>query len=122
MAMWSRFGDELVNVDADDGLDSLGLYGGRSSADGTTQLLVINPSANAFGATISVDPPARGEVTADVMQAPSLNSTTVTWNGSSTPSIGLTDQVERSPSAASGELRYDFAAYSITLFRWNGGR
>jgi hypothetical protein len=119
MAMWSRFGDELVNIDADDGLDGVGLYGGRS-ADGTTQLLVINPTAGAFGATIAVDPPARGEVTADVMQAPSLDSTTVTWNGTSTPSTGLTES-GRAIAVANSEFRFDFAAYSITLFRWNGG-
>jgi hypothetical protein len=119
MAIWSRFGDEIVNVEADDGLDSVGLYGGRS-ADGTTQLLVINPTASAFGATIAVDPSARGEVTADVMQAPSLDSTTVTWNGSSTPSTGLTESSRTIP-VANSELRFEFAAYSITLFRWNGG-
>ena len=110
-----------MNVEADDGLDSLGLYGGRSSADGTTSLLVINPSANVFSATISVDPSAGREVKADVVQAPSLNSTTVTWNGSSTPSVGLTESARTVSAVANGEIGYDFAAYSITLFRWNSG-
>ena len=43
MALWSRFGDELVKVEAGPGLDAIGLYGGRS-LDGSARLLVVNPS------------------------------------------------------------------------------
>ena len=81
---------------------------------------MINPSADAFGATISVDPRDRaGAVTADVVQPTSLDSTTVTWNGSATPSIDLTEPGEVVPLTDSGELRHDFPAYSITLLRWS---
>jgi hypothetical protein len=121
LALWSRFGDELVAVETNAGLqDHLGLYGGRS-ADGSTQLLVINPSGTPVNGTVSVDPapPSNTAVTADVVQATSLQSTSVTWNGSATPSIGLTEPPHREPVTAGGVLRYDFAAYSITLLSWN---
>jgi len=119
MALWSRFGDTLVNVDADAGLKDLGLYGGRKP-DGSTQLVVINPSGTAFSATVSLDPVAHADdvVTADVVRAESLEATSVTWNGSATPSEDLTEPGEAVPIGAGGELRHDFPAYSITLLRW----
>ena len=118
MALWSRFGDELVGVDSDPGLNGLGLYGGRSP-DGSTQLLVVNPSATGFGATIAVEPAAAPKVvTADVVVADSLLATSVSWNGSPTPSIDLSELSKRLPVTADGELRHDFPAYSITLLSW----
>ena len=96
---------------ADSGLqDHLGLFGGRR-ADGSTQLLVINPSGTTVHGTVSVDPapPGAALVTADVVQAASLQSTSVTWNGSATPSIGLTEPGHTVPVTAGGALRYDFA-------------
>jgi hypothetical protein len=121
MALWSRFGDDLVAVEADASLGGLGLYGGRS-ADGSTQLMVINPNGSPFGATVSVDPAARTDVaTADVVQAASLTSTSVTWNGVAEPTVGLTEPGQTVAVTPAGELQYDFPAYSMTLLRWKPG-
>ena len=118
LALWSRFGDELVHVDADGGLKRLGLYGGRG-ADGTARLLVVNPTGTAFGATIAADPVTQpSAVSADAVVADSLLSTTVTWNGSANPSIDLDEPQQALPVAANGETHHDFPAYSITLLRW----
>ena len=118
MALWSRFGDKLVKVDADEGLESLGLYGGRG-ADGTARLLVVNPTGTPFGATIAADPVATsGEVRTDEVVADSLLAKTVTWNGSATPSIALDEPGRTEPLSANGEVHHDFPAFSITLLSW----
>jgi hypothetical protein len=57
-----------------------------------------------------------------VLQAPSLDSAAVTWNGSSTPSTALTESGRAISMIDNSEIRFDFAAYSITLFTWNGAR
>ena len=122
MVLWSRFGEDLVVIDAGSGLDELVLYGGRS-ADGSARLLVVNPSDAAVGATIATLPTTGpSEVTADVVEAASPLSTTVTFNGSATPSIRLTEPGVVLPLPASGELRHEFPAYSITLLSWNAQR
>ncbi len=67
MALWSRFGDELVEVEADAGLE-------RARCLRRAERRRINPAArdqpvgDAFGATIAVEPAAvRSVVTADVV-------------------------------------------------------
>ena len=118
MALWSRFGDELVQVEADAGLDGLGLYGGRS-LDGSARLLVVNPSATGFGATIAVEPAAAPEVV-----RPTWSSRT-RCSRQASPGTGRRHQASTSlsqasvlPVTADGELRHDFPAYSITLLSW----
>ena len=120
MALWSRFGDELVPVEPDAGLGQLGLYGGRS-ADGSAQLLVMNPSAHSVRRhDLASIRRRRRAVTADVVQADvAATRPSVTWNGSATPSIDLTEPGSVLPVTAGGELRHDFPPYSITLLRWN---
>ena len=118
MALWSRFGDELVQVEADAGLGGLGLYGGRS-ADGSARLLVVNPSRLRFGATIAVEPAAssRGrDGRRDCRGVAALDKRHL-------ERVGDTEhrphRARRAlPVTASGELRHDFPAYSITLLSW----
>jgi hypothetical protein len=118
LALWSRFGDELVAVDVGDDLDDLVVFAGRG-ADGAARLLVINPSDRAVGATVAAEPaPAGGTVTADSLVAESPLSTSVTFNGATSPSRGLTEPGQSLPVVGS-ELRYDFPASSITLLRWS---
>src|SRR5262249_494659 len=118
LALWSRFGDELVQVDADAGLDAVGLYGGRGP-DGTARLLVVNPTGTAFGATIVADPtPALADATADEVRADSLTSTAVTGTGSGAPSPDLAEPSPLLPVQDDGSVRHDFPAFSITLIRW----
>jgi hypothetical protein len=131
MVLWSRFGDELVAVDARGGNDALLLYGGRR-ADGSVQLLVLNPSSAPVRATISVEvgtqpeastgaspPSGPSAVRADVVAAESLLSTDVTFNGASTPSRELTEPAQVLVPDELGELHHDFPAYSITLLSWS---
>jgi hypothetical protein len=119
MALWSRFGDQLVATETGGDLGGLVVYGGRS-ADGSARLLVLNSSAAPVDATISLDPAAgAGPVTADVLAAESLDSTSVTFNGSSDPSMDLSEPPQTLSPTDNGELRHDFPAYSITLLRWN---
>ena len=119
MAMWSRFGDEFVQVEVGAGIDELLVYGGRR-ADGSVQLLVVNPSGSPLGATVTVEPGVAADaVTVDVVAAESLLSTSVTFNGASTPRVDLTDPGEVVPLAENGELGRDFPPYSITLLRWD---
>ncbi len=80
---------------------------------------MINPSSDTVGATISAQPAAgAGTVTADVVVADSLQSTDVTFNGSTTPSIGLTEPGQVLTPTADGVLSHEFPAYSITLLKW----
>jgi hypothetical protein len=120
LALWSRFGDEVVRVDSGSGLRKLTLYGGRS-ADGSTQLLVMNPSSAPIDATIAVAPAVspNTSVTADVVQMDSLRAHDVTFNGSAAPSTGLTEPSEVLSLTASGELNHEFPGFSITLLRWS---
>jgi hypothetical protein len=119
MALWSRFGDELVRVDVGGGVDELMVYGGRT-ADGSVRLLVVNPTGAPLGATISAEPTVAADaVTADVVAADALLSTSVTFNGASTPRVDLADPGEVVPLTPSGELSRDFPPYSITLLSWN---
>jgi len=96
MVLWSRFGDDLVAVDRGAGLDELRVYGGGGD-DGSPRLLVVNPSAVPIDATISVDSSAEfRSAIADVVVAESALSAEVTFNGSRSPSVELTEQcVER---------------------------
>ena len=121
MVLWSRFGDELVAVDADD--RELVLYGGRS-ADGAVQLLVVNPSDAPATRSITVEPTtgAAATVTADVVRADALDSVAVSFNGSTTPSVELDEPGAVETVAAGEPLVHEFPAHSITLLRWNAAR
>jgi hypothetical protein len=119
MALWSRFGVEMVAVEAGADLDELGLYGGRGE-DGSARLMIVNPSPDAVDATITAQPANRGgAVTAHVVAAESLLSTSVTWNGAATPSIDLTESGEVVALSDDGELRRQVPPFSITLLSWD---
>jgi hypothetical protein len=121
MVLWSRFGEELVAVDADD--RELVLYGGRS-ADGAVQLLVVNPSDAPATRSITVEPSTGVDatVTADVVRADALDSVVVSFNGSTTPSVELDEPGAVETVAAGEPLVHEFPAHSITLLRWNAAR
>jgi hypothetical protein len=121
MVLWSRFGDALVQTDKDDGVidDGLLLYGGRGP-DGSARLLVVNPSSGPVSSTISVQPAPgpNAVVTADEFVAESMLSTAVTFNGSTSPSVDLTEPGRVLPLRQDGVLEHSFPPYSITLLRW----
>lgn len=119
MVLWSRMGDELVPVEAGDDLDGVVLYGGRN-ADGSTRLLVINPTDEAVDASVALDTAGDHDVTADVVTARSLDATEVTYNGANDPSIQLSEPGQTVSTTETGERRFTFAPFSMTLLSWSG--
>jgi hypothetical protein len=119
LALWSRVGDALVRTEVGSGLDDLVVYGTRA-ADGSARLLVLNPSSAAVSATVSATPSTGpSTVTADEVVADSLDSTSVTFNGSANPSTGLTEPGQVLTSGPDGALVHEFPAMSMTLLSWS---
>ena len=116
--LWSRFGDRMlpvmVNLPAD---STLSVYAGLVD-DQTVSLLAINKLGTAVSSQIQLKgiQAENVAVLADVVQAPSLDSQTVTINGFTEPADDLADAPA---SAFSGNipLSYTFDPYSITLLR-----
>lgn len=116
IAMWSRFGDELLLTRIGDDLADLHAYAGRA-ADGNLTLLVLNPTDQPMTSAIQLDGvsgPLTG--TADVMSAPSLDAREVAFNGTVLTS---TDLFATTPTnigeVATGRFSFTFEPYSITL-------
>ena len=116
IAMWSRFGDELLLTRIGDDLADLHAYAGRA-ADGNLTLLVLNPTDQPMTSAIQLDGvsgPLTG--TADVMSAPSLDAREVAFNGTVLTS---TDLFATTPTnigeVAAGRFSFTFEPYSITL-------
>jgi hypothetical protein len=118
LVLWSRFGDALVETEVGEDLDDLSAYGGRGT-DGSARLMVVNPTDHTVNTTIAVESMTNlGAVVADVLAADSMLSTDVTFNGTASPSIGLTEPGQ-TLSLTNGELQHGFPPHSITLLRWN---
>lgn len=116
IALWARVAGELVRVEAGGGVADLELFAGRG-ADGSVWLIAVNPTENAIDADIVVDQAeAPQSYTADVVAASALEATDVTFNGSASPSLELTEP-GRVVAAEAGKLEHSFPAASITLLR-----
>jgi hypothetical protein len=61
-----------------------------------------------------------GTVVADEVVAESLDATTVTFNGSSDPSLDLGEPGRVLEVGADGSVGNEFPAYSMTLLTWGG--
>ncbi|HWC68132.1 MAG TPA: hypothetical protein VG478_08710 [Acidimicrobiales bacterium] len=118
IALWSRFGDELVEVDVAERSEvtELQIHGGRD-AGGSPSALVINPSDEAITASVAAEPATSAEVTADVMVSESAEAGAVTFNGVAGSGTELA-----APAALAadedGRVTHEFPAFSITLLRW----
>ncbi len=116
--LWSRFGDRMlpamVNLPAD---STLSVYVGLVD-DRTVSLLAINKTGTAVSSEIYLKGVQTEKVTvlADVVQAPSLDSQTVTVNGVAEQADDLAD-APASTFSGNIPLSYTFAPYSITLLR-----
>lgn len=117
--MWARFGDQLLPVSSSyDAATTLSVYAGRIDPS-TVSLLVINKTGGQINAPIQIDnmPSVIIHGQRDVVQAASLSSQTVTFNGNSNPS----DDLSNAPSTSLGVFvnggAYPFPPYSITLLR-----
>ncbi len=113
LALWSRFGEELVDVDVELGSESgvAGVFAGRRT-DGTATLMLVNASETPE--VITIDPGGAASVTADVVTAPSLTSPEVAYNGSVDPSTSL-DEPSQQLGIVEDQLLYELAGASIAL-------
>jgi alpha-L-arabinofuranosidase len=117
--LWARFGTAMLHVVSSAKAESeLSVYGGRRE-DGTITLLVINKS-DRF-ADVEVTLAGVGRIVgglADVVAAPSLDSTTATFNGIEDPADDLSDAPPLPVDAGQyNRLNHTFAPFSITLLR-----
>lgn len=122
LALWSRFGDELLATDVGFSAETeLSAYAGRA-ADGTISVLAINKTAEPTTAHVRID---HGAATygarADTVGATSLDATTVTYNGSDDPSSDLAAPPATELGAVGAEFDHTFAPYSVTLLRLTPG-
>ena len=124
LAMWSRFGAAMLPILGDLADDSaLSTYAGIR-ADGNITILAINKTGSPLETTVRL----RGTtgsftVMADVARAPSLDSSTIEYNGDSS---GTTD-LDARPARVIGRmgpegLTHSFDPYSITLLEFVAGR
>jgi len=117
--LWARFGNTLLPLESSDKPASeLSAYAGRLD-DGTLTLLVINKNRAETTAVITLNGiKAITGGLADTLTAPSLDSTTITFNGNPNPADDLSDAPSSSIPAANGSvLEYTFAPISVTLLR-----
>lgn len=116
--LWSRFGDTMLPVTSSyNASTTLSVYAGRIDAS-TVSLLAINKTGGAITANIQVNGTAQiSSGLADVAQATSLDTQSVTFNGVGDPNDSLSNAPATVLSALSNPLTYSFAPYSVTLLR-----
>jgi hypothetical protein len=118
--MWSRFGSEMLPVTSPFASETtLSVYAGKHE-DGTVSLLAINKTEAPISSNInilnSIQPFTSGTV--DVIQAESLDSEYVTWNGVENPADDLSDAPSSLLQSIENPTSFSFAPYSITLIRF----
>ncbi|MCA9875973.1 MAG: hypothetical protein KC441_20010, partial [Anaerolineales bacterium] len=123
LPLWARFGSRMLPVMTTYAADTtLSAYGGMTN-DGRFTLLVINKTGETITTDVLIEggQASFGRGLADVVQADTLDSQSVTFNGVSSPADDLAD----APSTELGELSnpfsYTFAPYSVTLLRLEPG-
>lgn len=118
VALWGRFGDELLPVESTLPADTtLGVYAGRD-ANGDLLLLAINKTGEPLSLPISVvGVTGQLQAQADVVSADSLDATTVLFNGVAEPADDLSDAPAQTLEPFEGQFEYTFAPFSITLLR-----
>ncbi len=115
--IWARFGTTMLPVESSTRAESeLSVYAGRLE-DGTITLLAINKSDRWADVEITlagVEQIAGGQ--AYWVAAPSLDSTTASWNGVENPADDLSDAPPATVGAGQGSrLAYTFKPLSMTL-------
>jgi hypothetical protein len=118
--LWSRFGSQMLPLTSTvSAAEALSVYAGRIDAD-TFSVLAINKTGNAITTTIEfASPITLTDGMADVMQASSLDSGAVTFNGVADPADDLSDAPPAALGSVSNPLTHTFPPYSITLLRLN---
>ncbi|MBE2221914.1 MAG: alpha-L-arabinofuranosidase [Anaerolineae bacterium] len=118
--MWSRFGSEMLPVSSPYASDTtLSVYAGKDE-NGMVSLLVINKTGDAISSNIHIlnttEPFTSGTV--DVIQADSLDSDSVTWNGVNDPADDLSNAPPLLLKTIENPTPFTFAPYSVTLIRF----
>lgn len=116
--LWSRFGATMLPVTSSLPADTtLSVYAGKVDAT-TVSLLAINKTDQPIMAEIQldgIDSVTGGSI--DILQAESLESRDVTFNGVSAPADDLSDALPTTLANLGNPLSYTFAPYTITLLR-----
>ncbi|MCB9446622.1 MAG: alpha-L-arabinofuranosidase [Ardenticatenaceae bacterium] len=113
--LWARFGSAMLPVTTTIPVDSvLSVYAGRMDEQ-TFSLLAINKTGTAVSSEIQLDGLSAFTVSADVVQALSLDSETVIFNGIEEPADDLTGATAVSLGQYSRSVTFEFAPYSLTL-------
>lgn len=118
MALWQRFGDELLPVESTLPADTtLSVYAGLA-ADGTLSLMAINKTAQPISADIYISAaPGRLQGSIDLIEASTLESEAVRFNGSPAPSDDLSSPPPQTIKPFTGSYRQTFPPFSIALIR-----
>jgi hypothetical protein len=117
--LWSKFGSNMVPVTSSfNAATTLSVYAGKLDP-WTASVLVINKTDGAIATDIEFSgaPALLLNGKADVVQASSLSSTAVTYNGVSNPSNDLSNAPSTSLAVLTNPMPYTFPAYSVTLLR-----
>lgn len=117
MALWTRFGGELLPVGAGfDAKTQLSVYAGRR-ADGAITLLVINKTDAAIDADLDISGlPGAASVSADVVAADGPDATSMIVNGDDDPTAPFADKPAATLAPLTdGSGSATFALWSITL-------
>lgn len=119
--LWARFGSQLLPVTSPFASDTtLSVYAGQHE-DGTVSLLAINKTNAPItsGIKFANAPASFTSATVDVVQADSLDSQQVTWNGVANPANNFSDAPPTMIEPIENPTTYTFAPYSVTLIRFS---
>ena len=121
--MWDRFGSQMLPINSShNAATELSVYAGRIDP-WTVSVLVVNKTGNQITTSIALDgaPNMLLGGTADVVQADSLDATSVTFNGLSNPNDSLSNAPAANLGVVANPMTYTFDKYSITLLRLQTG-
>lgn len=115
LALWSRFGEEVVDVQID-GTDGLGAYAGRE-ADGTITLIVVNRTGSPVPATLSSVGGAWDSASVDTVAADDPASSAVRFNGVDATDLGVVSSPAQELDVTGSTVDWTAPAWSVSLVR-----
>jgi len=119
LKMWKSVGNRLLPVDSPlPDATTLSTYATRS-ADGTISVLAINKTGAPIDVRISLAGLTRTmHVSADVLDAESLETTDVLYNERINPAPDLSNAPAKALGPATGTFDYSFVKYSLTVLHF----
>lgn len=118
MALWSRFGDELLPVSSPLPTDmALSVYAGRGP-DGALTLIAVNKTDEAIILPVVVSGASGSrDLQVETLQAGDLTQTAVLFNGVASPASDLSDAPPEELGVVGEEFEHTFSPFSVTLIR-----